>query len=171
MVPVDPAMRGRWRTGEPRCLCVWLRAAAGRRARVEKPGWAVGGHPRRMTRSSGDIFGAGLDRRPVPAGWSLATDVKRLSTLLDRADVACGAGWAASTVLQAASVRRPFAVMLFKPPLGLHDRGNSLSTRIGWCRPRGHERVRRQPGVLGRSDPPQTQRRQRRPRGGTRAQA
>jgi hypothetical protein len=61
----------------------------------------------------------GLSAEHVPSGWSIADDVATLGDKVRPTDVLCGAGWAASTVLLAAAIRTPRAVVLYAPPIGI----------------------------------------------------
>ena len=88
------------------------------------PAWGTSSGPWKTIRDAWPgptetFMGAGLSDQPVPAEWSIESDVSRLATVVRESDILCGAGWAASTALLAAKRTRPRAVVLYSPPLGL----------------------------------------------------
>ncbi len=91
---------------------------------VVVPAWGTSSGPWKTIRDAWPgptetFMGAGLLDQPVPASWSMDSDVGSLATIVEESDVLCGAGWAASTALRAAGRTRPKAVVLYSPPLDL----------------------------------------------------
>ena len=64
---------------------------------VVVPAWGTSSGPWKTIRDAWpgptEIFvGAGLLDQPVPASWSMDSDVGRLATIVDESDVLCAAG-------------------------------------------------------------------------------